>query len=687
MVMDKRVVAVLDAIVNEPGITAISLEKQFFLTRKQLSYTLQKVNDYLESHHFDRINRLKTGKLNVSRHVIEYFRRPCRNDAKNRYLFSEDERRQIIYFLLLTRSECLSLLHLSSFLKVSQNTVINDLKKARSEVAEYYLEINYSRRVGYHIEGEELDKRYLLLECLRRILKTPTASTITPQFKGALDHYIVSVGHMFSEIEKRFKIQFTDIQLQELIYFISIILHRISRGKKITKLPANYAAISSSRDFLLMQDIVNRFDIDSQKDLVFITALIQSSNIQTTSDKYFHLDAVLLESVVATVDNFEKISCVTIREKNELIEKIYQHWKPACHRIRYHLSNSNSVHELVVKEFGHLQDIVKRAVSPLEAQLNCEIPEEEMAFLTVLFGGWLTREGIIHQVKLQKKALVVCENSATIAAYLFLTLQVLLPELYFIQVISRREFERYSGHYDVVFSTSHLVTSQLLFIIDPASGNIHKKVFRDYVIDTLQGVDPNIIQIERLLIIFEQFGNINDYSGLQRALANYIYDGKSTNVLQQPFEQYMPSLAILLSKQHIHFCNDRIYGWPEVIEIASASLLQDEIIEQRYIDAMIKKIEEEQPWIMLAEGVIIAHAGVEDGVQDTGMALLRLTEKVNFADYIQADIIIVLATHNPQKHLSALAQLNELLEFHHGAERIRQAKNDEDIINILSVYK
>ena len=73
MAMDKRVVAVLDAIVNDPGITGPKLEAQLCLTRKQLSYTLKKVNDHLASNHFDRINRLNTGKLNIPRHVLEHF--------------------------------------------------------------------------------------------------------------------------------------------------------------------------------------------------------------------------------------------------------------------------------------------------------------------------------------------------------------------------------------------------------------------------------------------------------------------------------------------------------------------------------------------------------------------------------------------------------------------------------------
>ena len=270
MAMDKRVVAVLDAIVNDSGITGTKLEEQFCLTCKQLSYTLKKVNDYLESNHFDRIN-------------------------------------------------------------------------------------------DYHILGEELEKRYLLLNCLRRVLEIPVAKNILAHYNNVMSDYLEKVGNVFSEIEKRFKIQFTDRQLQELIYFICFVLHRIDSGKGLVNIPSSYADIIDSREFTLMQSVISKININSENELVFLTALIQSSNIQSIADKYFHLDTLLLESVVAVVDNFEKISCVTIKEKNELIEKIYQHWKPAYYRIRYHLTNTSSVYDLVVKEFSHLHEMVRRA--------------------------------------------------------------------------------------------------------------------------------------------------------------------------------------------------------------------------------------------------------------------------------------------------------------------------------------
>ncbi|MCO6544226.1 MAG: PTS sugar transporter subunit IIA [Gilliamella sp.] len=54
---------------------------------------------------------------------------------------------------------------------------------------------------------------------------------------------------------------------------------------------------------------------------------------------------------------------------------------------------------------------------------------------------------------------------------------------------------------------------------------------------------------------------------------------------------------------------------------------------------------------------------------------------------MKADLIVVLATNNPQKHLKALAQLNELLELNEGATRIRNAKNSNEIWELFANYQ
>lgn len=686
MVVDKRIHQILEAIVHNPSITGIELGTQFGLTRKQLSYTLKKINDFLESNHLEPIKRFKTGKLGVPKLVIDTFRH-TEPITTGRYIYSEEERLSLIIFHLLIRTERLSLIHLSSALVVSQNTIINDIKKVQSITEPYDLQVNYDRENGYHIMGSEISKRYLLLKIIRKIIVMPFGQKIFFENSNITVGRLEQVGHVFSEIEKKLKILFTDEQLQELTYFICFILHRIETEKMIKELPESYAEAANSRDFQLMQKLIEKFGIKDRYEQIFLTVLVQSSNIQTIADKYFHLDSVLLESVVAVVDNFEQISCITFKDKNELIERIYQHWKPAYYRIRYHISNINSVYDIVLQEFGHLHEIVRRAIIPFEQLLHCKMPDEEVAFMTVLFGGWLTREGMINQIKSKKIAIVVCENSATVSTYLYLTLQVLLPELHFAAAMSKREFEKYNRYHDIVFSTSHLNTDKMLFIINPSLSNFHKNSFRNQVIRVLQGIDPSIIQIEALLFIIEKHAQVNDKKALQKELTAYLYHDNDSEQVHRIGQLSTPSLSELIPVEHINISQTAYISWEKAIEIAAAPLLDKQLIEPYYVERMINKIQLEQPYIMLVDGLIIAHAGVEDGVNQVCMSLLKLPERIDIYGYMQADLIIVLATNNPQKHLKALAQLNELLEFHHGASRIRSACNRNEIYSLFAHYQ
>ena len=69
------------------------------------------------------------------------------------------------------------------------------------------------------------------------------------------------------------------------------------------------------------------------------------------------------------------------------------------------------------------------------------------------------------------------------------------------------------------------------------------------------------------------------------------------------------------------------------------------------------------------------------------MSLLKFPQKIDICGYMQADLIVVLATNNPQKHLKALAQLNELLELHEGATYIRKANDSHEIWKLFANYQ
>ncbi|WP_083189666.1 PTS sugar transporter subunit IIA [Orenia metallireducens] len=100
--------------------------------------------------------------------------------------------------------------------------------------------------------------------------------------------------------------------------------------------------------------------------------------------------------------------------------------------------------------------------------------------------------------------------------------------------------------------------------------------------------------------------------------------------------------------------------WYDVTNKAGELLLKDDLIENRYIDAMIKSIEVNGPYIVIAKGVAILHARSEDGVKNLGMSLLTLASPIKFGyecnDPIQ--IAFALGALDRNKYLQALSDLS-----------------------------
>jgi mannitol/fructose-specific phosphotransferase system IIA component (Ntr-type) len=99
---------------------------------------------------------------------------------------------------------------------------------------------------------------------------------------------------------------------------------------------------------------------------------------------------------------------------------------------------------------------------------------------------------------------------------------------------------------------------------------------------------------------------------------------------------------------------------------------------------MIEIIEDDQPYIMIADGVVIAHGSVNDGVNQVGMGLVKLPERISVGGYLDADIIIVLGTPDTTIHLNALNKLNRILEHKKSLAKLRKAKNIDDILELVT---
>ncbi|MGN4125871.1 PTS sugar transporter subunit IIA [Lysinibacillus sphaericus] len=144
-------------------------------------------------------------------------------------------------------------------------------------------------------------------------------------------------------------------------------------------------------------------------------------------------------------------------------------------------------------------------------------------------------------------------------------------------------------------------------------------------------------------------------------------------------------LSELLNKETIQIAH-KVDSWQDAIRLASSPLLQQQKIEQRYLEAMIQAIEEHGPYVVLTPKVAIPHARPAEGVNELSMSLLSLQNPVHFAPDKPVYLIIVLAAIDDASHLRALVDLTQVLQEPTQIDSIIACQHPENIVEKIKHY-
>ncbi|MFC6602866.1 BglG family transcription antiterminator [Ectobacillus funiculus] len=359
------------------------------------------------------------------------------------------------------------------------------------------------------------------------------------------------------------------------------------------------------------------------------------------------------------------------------------HVKPAYYRIKYKLTISNPLQETVSNEFKELHHLVKKSTKPLSDLIGSEIPESESTYLTMLLGGWLSRQGdSIHH---KTKALVVCPKGVSVSRLMQSNLKELFPEFIFLDALSVREFQQYNLDYDVVFSPVFLQTKKKLFIVRSFLQKEEKYRLRKQVLQDLHGYMPSDIDVDIVLDIIEKHTVIQNKQALMKELQQYFTNNQSSSIKQQPETTGKPNLSELITPETISL-HPAVSSWEEAIRLGAQPLLENESITSSYVEAMIKQYDMSDPYIIIGPNLAIPHASPEDGVNEVAMSLLRLEEGVDFAKDHPINIVVIIAARDKQQHLRALMQLTRLAVCKEDIDAIIQAKSAEEVHEIIEKY-
>src|SRR5699024_5937778 len=110
--------------------------------------------------------------------------------------------------------------HFSIDLKVSKNTALAYVKKTKVYLEENDLSLNFNRKKGYHILGDEWDKRMLLFRSIIKIYKK-YGENVTGQMMETSQTYINAVKQDIITIENYKNVKYEDEECYPVVHLIT----------------------------------------------------------------------------------------------------------------------------------------------------------------------------------------------------------------------------------------------------------------------------------------------------------------------------------------------------------------------------------------------------------------------------------------------------------------------------------
>ena len=169
--MDKKIISMLNILLNSTIITLKELEEETNSSKRQITYRLNKIN------HMLRGIKVPTISLNSSRNIIVQQDTKTaikelidKNYSRATYYFSKTERLLYMYLMLFINMDYLSINHFIDSMKVSRSTVYLDFKNLIPELKKENIQIKYNRIRGYYLSGSEMNIRRTMIKSISQTL-------------------------------------------------------------------------------------------------------------------------------------------------------------------------------------------------------------------------------------------------------------------------------------------------------------------------------------------------------------------------------------------------------------------------------------------------------------------------------------------------------------------------------------
>lgn len=612
------------------------------LDKEKFYRMLEEFNQKLEKQSLKKLE-YKNGLLAIP-DKVENFEETRYFINQKTFILTEVERRSLIYLLIFINKTPLSISLFQTYLQVSKNTILSDLKKLREELMSENIQVEYSRKKGFYLNFEEKmlqEKAWYFLQNLSEDSGFYILSKVLNDKKPLT---IFKNNQLLKKMMQELQIEIVYSRYLSTLLFACLLRHR------------TFEKNSENINDLLKSLIIGMSDGKS--------AIGQDNGL-------YRMAFNIMENVM-------KLAAIEFDDFTKTFMALLAHLTPAYYRIRNHFELKNVLLERIKNEYHSLFLLMDNALRPLKDEVG-EISESEKAYFVILFGGEIYKNKYSGQ---SLKAIVLCVNGISSSLIMQKRLESLFPTMEFILSARVSHFEKLPiNSYDIIFSTVPLKSDKKVYLMSAfpdqrEENKLYNQVLQDFQLLGFAKPSAQTIldSIEPYIIIKDPVNRQDLIKIIEKKLNRRRKEGKLSGVM----------LTDLLTKEKIRFTNKEL-SWQEAIELAAQPLLDKHEIEERYIKAIIDKVEAFGPYIDLGLGIALPHARPEEGVKKLGMSFLRCEHPVKLMDDVKHEIklFIVLAAIDNETHLRALSTLTKILSNKERLSQLLAATNAAEVEQIL----
>jgi mannitol operon transcriptional antiterminator len=659
---------------HEPEIISTNdIATRLKLSPSQVRYCLDRIQSCLKVKGISVIKKPRMGvKVDATEDQKEMLLSEIRDLKPHNLVLGKDERIQLLLLRILTY-EPQSREELLEDLGISRTSIYRDLIQARRWLEQQGLSIRTTAKQNIEVLGTEQNWRKTLVQLLSNnigqdllveacVFTSPPSlarKAINQPFIQEAYEYLkklnlTRIENLISALESKLRIIFTDQAHIYLSLSLGIMFQRISTGELIQKDIENNTVHMPIESVEIIQKIIKKAEA--------ITAVSLP-----TQEKHFLVDIIHEaldigylqgEQIRETKRTETDLALILVREAAKYLHAGLLHDRELIEALAMELSTHNvtpSRQVLAAQNGTEDSDVYKdslygfsyRLLSPI-LEKNGVIPHRALLEACVMhIDTALNKLGRSHP---RRKVWLICGAGIATAQNMVSRLNLNLPDLQILGVSSVFELAR----------TPKLIAGA------------------DAVISTVEVpglTDIPFIHVNPLLTP-EDIEKIKKTLGLEIPALGI---SKSPDLSRKGF-----SLQEILRPEMINL-DVHVKNWEEAVEAAGKILHAVGAIWPSYIDAMKDMILLYGPYMVVAPGAALLHAGPEMGGKQLAMCLATLHKPVPFGHEANDPVQLVLAFSSIDKttHVRAVGEAMRLLESKKSRQSIMKARRPEKILKII----